>query len=401
MLIIKKRAQLAWKVTAPIFQSWLASRLLVLLIPVVLLFIPIAAHEMASDTGDFWVDRLITVWAHWDGFKYLSIAGQGYTAPDLAAFYPLYPFLIRLITTILFGGQVNFITLSLSGVFLSLLFSLVGVVWLRKLVLLDYSPEIAQRTILYILLFPTAFFFQAVYTESLFLALTVGAFLFARRKRWGLALLLTALAVLTKNQGLFVALALLAEYFKQRDWKFNKIDRQILYFGLPLTAELGWLALNWLAYGSPLAFLAVNQTYWDRYPAWPWETLGTAFSQVFASFNGLNSDTHTLSQAVLELPSLLLFLGLTGVLAHRVYKHKIPLAYLIFTVGCGLQALIAPRIGAPLYSFPRFLLVLFPIFIMLASLTIPRPVIHRVYLIISLILLLMATCIFCLGYWIA
>jgi len=96
-------------------------------------------------------------------------------------------------------------------------------VFLYKLVRLDLSKSIAKRTIIYLLIFPTAFYFTMVYTESLFLMFILGSFYFARTRRFWLAGILGALGAMTRLPGIFLFPALGVEWwFYQKDLKDKK-----------------------------------------------------------------------------------------------------------------------------------------------------------------------------------
>ncbi|MEI8097074.1 MAG: hypothetical protein WCG73_03135, partial [Candidatus Moraniibacteriota bacterium] len=129
---------------------------------------------------------IIDMHNRWDSYWYLDIVQNGYylkTDNTLSnvAFFPLYPTLIKILGTIFLG---NFV---LAGWFLSMGFLVAAVAYFYKLVE-EFHPDIEpQWPILLMLIFPTAFFFNIVYTESLFLFLTIGCFYYAFRKNFWLA----------------------------------------------------------------------------------------------------------------------------------------------------------------------------------------------------------------------
>ena len=136
--------------------------------------------------------------------------------PVTLVFFPLYPLLIRAIHALLLLPANDYwwlvIAIALSNVAL-----LIGLTYLRALLAMDFDEYPAPRTITYLLIFPTTFFFSGAYSESLFLALTVAAFYYARSNRWLLACILAALATLTRSQGMILALPLLIEYLHERN----------------------------------------------------------------------------------------------------------------------------------------------------------------------------------------
>lgn len=114
--------------------------------------------------------------ARWDAVWYLVIARHGYVDDPSAAFFPLYPLLLRGL-----GGSVA------AGILLSCACLLVALAVLRELTALELGDEAARWTVLMLAFSPMAFFLSAVYSESLFLALTAGAVLAVRRERWAWA----------------------------------------------------------------------------------------------------------------------------------------------------------------------------------------------------------------------
>src|SRR3954453_21416927 len=164
-------------------------------------------------------DALAAPSAAWDSVWYLSIAGDGYADPQRSAFFPLYPLLVRA------GGWVLGSPL-VAGALLSLGCFVVALVLLHELTRLELGAGAARWTVLALAWSPMSFFFSAVYSEALFLAVSVGAFLAARRGRWWLAGLLGGLGAATRSAGivLVVPLALLmlaragGDGFRARDW---------------------------------------------------------------------------------------------------------------------------------------------------------------------------------------
>jgi hypothetical protein len=119
------------------------------------------------------------VWARWDSGYYINIAENGYSVGNLStAFYPLYPALMRGVTWL--SGLSSVMT----GTLLSLFFAALAFVVLYRIVAYDYGSDTAWFSVLLIAVFPTAFYFYSIYTEALFLLLSVSAYALARTRRW-------------------------------------------------------------------------------------------------------------------------------------------------------------------------------------------------------------------------
>lgn len=153
------------------------------------------------------------LWSPWTTFDsqfFLDIAARGYTAHS-AAFFPLYPFLLRLLS----GGSTDGSTLAALGIAVSNVAFLLALGWLFALTRDEWGEAVARRALWLEAFFPASAFGAAVYSESLFLALSVGLFYFARRKRWAGAALCGALAGLARNSGPILCLALLLDHPKE------------------------------------------------------------------------------------------------------------------------------------------------------------------------------------------
>ncbi len=139
---------------------------------------------------------LVNVWERWDTGWYLKIAAFGYDPADgTASFSPLYPWLTRGLTAL--SGD-----FLLSGLLLSNLAALAAFILFYEVARAEgLDPGRAQGAVIFLAFFPSAFFFLAAYTDSLFLAFVLGAWLAARRRKWLPAGLLGGLAALTRLQG--------------------------------------------------------------------------------------------------------------------------------------------------------------------------------------------------------
>ena len=151
---------------------------------------------------------LLSPFGNFDGVYYLSIAAKGYTV-DNAGFFPLFPFLIHFVSSVFgsvqaFDPRQYFIALALASIFF-----LLSLIVIYKLVRLDFKNNVAILTILAILVFPTSFFFASIYSESLFLLLTILSFYFARKKKWILASIFGLLLTATRIVGIAILPALI------------------------------------------------------------------------------------------------------------------------------------------------------------------------------------------------
>jgi Dolichyl-phosphate-mannose-protein mannosyltransferase len=297
------------------------------------------------------VEVLPTLWQRWDAGWYLHIAEHGYVAEGpqqrSIAFYPLYPWLIRLASVVTYDYPV--VALIVSNIA-----SILGGMAFYGLARLEFERRVAQWSLMSLLLFPTAYFFHAPYTEGLFLLLSVGAFYAARRGHWPLAGGLGAGAALTRTPGLLLLPALGIEWYCQapqerRPWP------QALWLGLILAGWLVYLLLNLQVYGTPLAFMSAQEEYWKVTLAWPWESIARALVRTrllmqLVSFKEgfMHGGAHLGAVALL----------LTGVLWSLL---RLRYSYSVFLLLVTLQVTSLNF----LLSTPRLMLSGFPLFFML------------------------------------
>ncbi len=325
----------------------------------------------------------IDVWARWDSDWFLLIAQEGYSdsPSSTPAFFPLYPGLVAVLGRLLAGHYV------LAGVLLSLAACAVAFVLLHRLALQLLDADGARRAVVYLAVFPTALFLGAVYSESLYLALVLGAFLLAERGRFLGAGAVAGLAMLTRPVGiaLLPALAVLA-------WRSSDRRRALLGVAaaVPIAAIYPLLLGLWI--GEPFAPLRAQEGIWERTLSWAGPFGGL--------WNGLAAladadPARTLALNVQQLAFTLLFLGLAA------------LAWRRFGAPYGLFALVSlaiplsfPAERFPLLSMSRFGLVVFPLVLALAALGARRRL-HEPIVAVSALLLGVAVVQWALWQWVA
>ncbi|HSL10695.1 MAG TPA: mannosyltransferase family protein [Actinomycetota bacterium] len=277
-----------------------------------------------------------------DAMWYLGLATDGYATDDAsAAFFPLYPSLIRALTWVPGVGPLA-AALAISNA--ALLGSLVVFHALTRHELGD-DTEFARRAVRYLAIFPTAFFFLAPYSESLFLLLCLLAFWWARGDRWGHAAAASILAALTRSPGivLLVALAVEAIDRSRRDGR-SPLPRLAAAAATAL-APLGWFAWWQVRSGDFWAPLDAQRT-WSRDASLPWETI------VDAVWHAWRYRTYWL------LDVIVVVLAIVGVM---LAIRRIRPAYLVFAGSSILLPLLVPFPDRPLLSMPRFVAVVFPV----------------------------------------
>ena len=379
--------------------------------------------------------RLLEPWANWDGVWFIRIAASGYHSHAFSqAFFPLYPLVVRVVAPL--AGHFYVV----AGIAVSLACYAAAMVLLYRLAADERGSRVALWSVVFISVFPTAFFFQAVYSESLFLVLTLLGFSAGRRGRWWLAGVAGLLAALTRSSGLLLLLPLALMWWEQRrgapirlpggpargavvlarpapadsayassgpaESRTSLIGRTSAGSGpesagppprphRPSALSVGWLVLVpaglgvymaylWRAFSNPLLFSAV-QDFWGRRSSLPpvavWDGAVAAWDGVRwlavhgvgAVLNGPHTASGGLQSDVIANP--LEFLALVAaVVLVVVCWRKLPAAYTVYGLAALLFPLLYPTSARPLDSLPRFLAVVFPLFIALAVAVVDRPV---------------------------
>ena len=292
----------------------------------------------------------LEIWNRWDGPHYLDIAGRGYQAVGeerlLLVFYPLYPWTIRVFAVL-------FRNVLVSALVVSAVASLAAALELYRLAALDYSRRVALGAVWFLLIFPTSYFLHTDYTESLFLALLLGAFLAARRERWITSGALGLLAGLTHPNGvlLFPALAVETLSCYRRGRRF---DMRWLWIGLVALAPLIYLMLNYRVTGDPFAFMRFEGEHWVHVVVPPWRGIAESLNVAL---------TYGPYEAQIIGVQVLFFLG-AALIAAIFCAWTMPPSY---TVWMAANWLLFASESWDL-STPRYVLALFPMFILIARL---------------------------------
>lgn len=345
---------------------WIAGRLGYLAITLV--------SRMADPT---WVGlrSALRTWQQSDTNWYLIIAADGYAGDDrAAAFFPLYPLLIRATDPLLPGGGLV-AALAVANVALFGAYTV-----LHRLVARECDEATARRAIWYLALFPTAFFMSAGYPTALFLLLTAGAVHAVRRGHWWIAGALGGLATATRQSALLLVGVFAYEFVRQR--KTNGRARHRTTIGAVLLIPTGLLA--YMAHlaavkGDPFAFMHAQNS-WLREAAPPWEAVRRAIV-AFRRLPLVTNQNNTLELATVLLLAALLALALVGPWRLRRDQWALPLfgaALLLFYLSYPTA-----KPYQPLMSISRFALEVFPAFLMLARLG-RHPVIDRAYTFLAL-----------------
>ncbi|MFH1420614.1 MAG: glycosyltransferase family 39 protein [Candidatus Aenigmatarchaeota archaeon] len=288
---------------------------------------------------------ILNEWAQYDGAGYLDLAQNGYNKEwNNTGNYSVYPLFSMLIAVfaVIFGYP-------LAAFLISNIFSLVAIILLYILVRKELDEKKSYRAALFLMLFPTVYFFTAMYAESLFLALVLAMFICARKNQWLIVGLLGFAVSLTRIQGILVFLPMLYMYVRQQKIKMN-----MLYLFL-IPAGLACLFLyQGFVTGDSLIQFHYGFGLYEKGLSWPWDPVIETLQNMITTtkidwlfYNGAN------------FVMLLFMLGLTW----HSYKN-LKKEYFIYSALSILFVLISSN----LHGIGRYPLAMFPLFMSLAML---------------------------------
>jgi mannosyltransferase PIG-V len=315
-------------------------------------------------------DVLVAPAARWDSVWYLAIALGGYgEEATRTAFFPLYPLLVRVVGAP--GALVadDLAAYLLAGIAVSLAAFAAGLYVVHRLTALELGEDVARTTVWLVALFPTAFAFSAVYTESLFLALSAGSLYAARLGRWRIAALAGLAAAATRSTGVLLVVPLALVW-----WQGDREVRRLLWIAAVPAGLAAYLAYLGLATGDPWAPFEVQDA-WYRELAGP---LGGAWDGATAAWDGLRQLASGSREPVyFEIAAGDPFV----VAAHNVGNfaflafalvalvgafRRLALPYASWALLCVAVPVSYPVAPEPLASLPRYLAVAFPLHMWLA-----------------------------------
>jgi len=296
--------------------------------------------------------HLLSIWGMWDSNWYLRLARDWYPATtDLThqsnfGFFPIYPLLIRLLGSVIKDFY-------LSGLIVSNVLLITGAFFLYKLVRLNYNDETAMRSVKYLFLFPTAFIFSGIFSESLFLTLAIVCFYCAKRGKWLFSGVFGLFLSMTRVYGVLIIFPLLYEYAKANEFKPNRIKVDVLYFLLiPAGLLIFFFYCHYLT-GNFFAFFHVKCNGWGH----------VLFNPLVNLKNGLSGTRITYPST---FPYFSLYLTITAIFALSFFIKRIGFSYWLFSM-CLVFVPLASGSTGVFYSMLRYILPAFPLYVLIAE----------------------------------
>ncbi|HEX8035142.1 MAG TPA: mannosyltransferase family protein [Ktedonobacterales bacterium] len=207
----------------------------------------------------------LNIWSRMDGGWYVAITqgGYSYSGPGQSSvnFFPLYPLAIYLVQPFahLISYQSSYI---LAGLVISWLAFTAACILLYRLALDRFDQSTAYGAVLLLATFPFSFFYGAIYTESLYLALVLAAFLGIERRRWWLAAGSSALAGATRSPGIIVGVCVVLAY--GLDWLRTRhpLRGDVLALALVPLGSAAYLVYCWVHFHDPFVYVKANHIGW-------------------------------------------------------------------------------------------------------------------------------------------
>ncbi len=318
-------------------------------------------------TGSGALDVLVGPGCRWDSTWYLKIADAGYTAADPArsAFFPLYPALIAVVSAPL-GGS-----LLAAGLLISWVCAVAFLTLLHRTLAAARDAATATAVVRVAAYVPPAIFLSAVYTEALFLLLSLAALVAARRDRWLWAGLLAAFAASCRSIGVLLVVPLLVEYLWGRRDVRRRLRPDVLWIGLVPLGAVAYAAFLGIATGDPMGVVRA-QGDWERTFLTPIGGLAAGAWVIVGRAGDLLGAWYMAPLAPGQLPGLalardvvLLVVVSVAIAALWWARRRMPLSWVAWGVVSLAYPLSVPSMQQPLMSLPRFAMACFPIVVAL------------------------------------
>ena len=329
------------------------------------------------------------IWARWDSPYYVNIAMNGYPAvPYAVGYFPLYPLSVAALS------EVTSWPLVTSGVVIAQICFLVALLMFYRLArLIRDDHAFAMRAVVAMAVFPTSFFFLAMYAESMSLAFGVISVYFALRARWAWSGLTLGLAAAARPVGWLLIIILLAEFIRRRRFDLRSLASLGAGMALSISGIVIYVLYLYSIFGT---FLAITQAQalWLRHWAFPWETLVKSIALVFTG-SGVEGDWFLYAINIGDLLFTLFAIGMT-VLAFR----RLPRSLFVYLAASLLFLLAQQGLPeAPMWGMTRWVAALFPLFLVVAD-VMGKKTVFRAGMAISTLLMLGLAVWWASGRWV-
>ncbi|MCL5094021.1 MAG: hypothetical protein M1355_02730 [Patescibacteria group bacterium] len=323
----------------------------------------------------------------WDSEWYTDIAKDGYSLtrevgrpsdvlPKLSnvVFLPLYPSLMKAVSSLTLGDFV------FAGWLISAISLILGLIYFYKFIKEFYPKLDPYLPIFLMLIFPTAYFFNTVYTESLFLFLSMATIYYSYKEDYLKGGIFGLLAALTRITAPLLLIPIIGKLIEEKKLNLQLIKQKLAPLALIPAGILGFFTYHYLKYGDFLKFFKVEKSFGRDF---------FIFSETKKAFAATMTITHA---TIIEYTLQILFVVLALAMTYLIYK-KFNKSYGAYV---GATALVALSSGT-MMSLNRYLLVLFPIYLYVASWK--NEDARKIWIFISILLFATTTLAFVNYYW--
>ena len=334
-----------WRGAGAVLVIWLGSRILLVLVM-------LASAVLGGIRLRWWNDVPGQLLFAWDSNFFYRIALHGYDWPGNPccdeAFFPGYPLAMRAVAPLVGGDVIN------AGIVISLVAGSVAAVLLWRLGTDEGGPRRGLVALLFLTTAPYGLFLSAVYSEALFLALSLAAWWAGSRGRWWWAGALAAAAAGVRVNGLFLVAGLAVMYALQLRAERRRPGPEAAALLLPAAVVAAFVGYLYAITGSWAAWQEAQVRGWRREVAWPWDAMPLAWQEAVEA-----TSVQVAVSRWSDLLAVLVGLVVVGVLLRlRRYPEA---TYLLFSVAV---LVCSTRIT----SAARYAVVWFPVYLLLAQL---------------------------------
>jgi mannosyltransferase PIG-V len=342
-------------------RFWAISRVAFLAYGLVLAALIPAVRPKNASSAALWP---VTLYSRYDSGHFVHIAAFGYPLKPFRlplmdgdndhAFLPGYPIGARWLADALTGGKPGAHSYLVALAVLAWLGAALAAVLIWRLAADEANAEIADRAVIILLAGPYAFFLMASYSEGVFLAFALAAWLAGRRDRWWLAGVMAAGAAIVRINGLFLAAGLVVMLVLAARATGRRIVRaEALALTLPVLATAGYFGWMRATTGRWTTWFEVQERGWARTTTWPWTTFVHSAKRLFTV-----EPWPVRYQDWLEMVfAALLLLGVVVLFRRRRWPEVV---YVGLTAGSLLTS-------SYYVSIPRSILVCFPLIVLAAE----------------------------------
>lgn len=335
----------------------------------------------------------LEAWKRWDSAHYINIAQNGYAGAIengehiFLVFYPLYSWAMKVLSFLIDD-------IRLCGILISVICYAVGCIFLYKIVKMEFDVKAAENAVMLISIFPFAFFYGSIATESLFFAIAAAFFYYLRKHRYNKVAFLGFLACLTKVQGLLLAFSVLVELFYSENGillikgrKFKEFLKKVIYPGCISALMLGgfliYLWINYMVEGDPFRFMYYQKNHWGNALCPVWKTIEYIKDYAVGSW-------YTSVGMSLWVPELVLFAGFLTAIIYGVCRKLRPM-YMVYLAAFFLLTYSSTW----LISAGRYTLSALPVFMLAGDMTAKHEKIKTPIMVFSAMLMM----IYMVGYY--